>query len=662
MTKKSTADMSDLPTIAKEILAAARAEPGQVPSSLRLFLDRAGTGTDEVAALLAAVHESQILGARLRRRTAELEALFSTARELVRLQDVNDVLRRLVQRAHDLMGTDVTYLSEVEVGTQDLIVRHSVGTVTPEFRDLLVPAGYGLASRVVQTREPVWVSRYETMQLARRDSRIDAAVVAEGLVSFLGVPLAVGDEVLGALFACNRFPHESSPDEVLLLSAFADHAAAVLHSVRVLASAETATLRAEEAYQELEKHLSATELAGAVHEELTSAVISGGTVVDIVETLARSLDTRVWAIDENGRALHLSEEADLPSRTALDSALAQSRSSGHVASVHSDDRGWFVVAILGADRVLGAIVAEEQEGLPDDIARRTLERAAHVAALVSFKQEAVSAIRAERRARWLLMTLDGRDPSPDGGDPLVPSPKLLTGCAVVSIGGSRGTEASAIAERAVGDTGFVALHRDDRIIVAWTIPDVLDSTERLRRVLADNLREPQVTAVACVRDVAPNELPEIVDRASRDLSFLPALGVTGTTVSSDAFAPYHVLSPSDPETVGRFIDGLLGNVIAWDNHRDARLFETLLAYFEEGENRSVVAASLHIHKNTVQQRLERIQALLNGELSDPEFRFRLQAAVRLEHLRRTLRAGTTAASNAETVPARHRSRRPITQE
>ncbi|MFT4284492.1 MAG: GAF domain-containing protein, partial [Protaetiibacter sp.] len=183
-------------------------------------------------ALTAALAEN----ARLRRRAAELEALFSTARELVRLRDVEQVLRRLVERAHSLMGTDVTYLSEAEGDAGDLRVRYTAGTVTPEFRDLRVPAGYGLASMVVRTREPVRVPRYAAMSEAPHDAHIDAVVAAEGLVSFLGVPLAVGDEVLGALFACNRSPHEFTPEQVLLLSAFADHAAAVLHSARLLAA------------------------------------------------------------------------------------------------------------------------------------------------------------------------------------------------------------------------------------------------------------------------------------------------------------------------------------------------------------------------------------------------------------------------------------------
>jgi hypothetical protein len=52
---------------------------------------------------------------------------------------------------------------------------------------------------------------------------------------------------------------------------------------------------------------------------------------------------------------------------------------------------------------------------------------------------------------------------------------------------------------------------------------------------------------------------------------------------------------------------------------------------------------MHIHPNTVQQRLERVRALLRGDMNDPEFRFRLQSAVRLERLRRTVSASAQPA-------------------
>ncbi|MDF2990848.1 MAG: hypothetical protein K0S37_1362 [Microbacterium sp.] len=621
--------------LVREVVVATRAEPGGGMPALAQLLADADVAATDAEGLLASVREAQQLTARLRRRAAELEALFSTARELVRLQDVTDVLRRLVERAHELMGTDVTYLSEVDNERGDLRVRYSAGTVTPEFRDLVVPAGFGLASMVASTREPAWVREYARMGEAPHDPTIDAAVEREGLVSFLGVPLAVGDEVLGALFACNRFAHDFTPEQVLLLSAFADHAASVLHSARVLAESAAARARAEGAYRELENHVAATHVASSIHEELTAAVMSGGTVVDLVATVSDRLGRQVWALDETGRPLDAPSDR-LPARRALADAMRQSQTSGHAAALTADGRHWLVMVILGADRVLGAMIAEDGDAVTDAVARPTLERAAHVAALVSFKRDAVTAIRAERRARLLLGLLDA---APGGGladlppDPSADLSAPITACAVIDVRGRNGT--LPIAADAVGDDGLVA-QRGHHLIVAWTVTDGARATERVRRVLADQLREPEVTAVVGPDVDGVAQVRGAVDRATRDLRFLGPLGISGATVRSDAFAPYHALTSAEPETAARYVDDLLGRVREWDARRGTALLDTLAAYFDSGESRQGAAASLRVHSNTVQQRLERIWSLLDGDWTDPEFRFRVQAAVRLDRLRRTL--------------------------
>ncbi|WP_067195949.1 helix-turn-helix domain-containing protein [Microbacterium sp. XT11] len=618
--------------LVREVVAATQAEPGERVDALTRLLGQAGVDPEEVDELVASVRDSQQLTARLRRRTAELEALFSTARELVRLQDVTDVLRRLVERAHELMGTDVTYLSEVDNERGDLRVRYSAGTVTPEFRDLLVPAGFGLASLVATTREPAWVRQYASMADAPHDPAIDLAVEREGLVSFLGVPLAVGDEVLGALFACNRFAHDFTPDQVLLLSAFADHAAAVLHSARVLAESAAARAHAETAYRELERHLTATHLVSAIHEELTTAVVSGASLIDLVATVSDRLGRRVHAVDESGRPLDArAAPAGLPRRRALADAIRESRASGHAAIVRHDGRSWIIVAILGVDRVLGAMVAEEdpQRAPTDDIARPTLERAAHVAALVEFKRDAVSAIRAERRSRLLGSVLDG---TAEAASLSAEIDRPLRAAAVVDAGGRKG--ALVLAAEAVGDDGLVAL-RDGRLVIGWVHADAADATERVRRLLAES---PGTEATAVVGP-AVADLPGLrasVDRISRDLHFLRPLGITGASVRSDDFAPYHVLTSAEPDAVVRFVDALLGPVRDWDARRGTALVDTLCAYFDAGESKQATSAALRVHVNTVQQRLDRIWTLLDADPDDAEYRFRLQAAVRLEGLRRSL--------------------------
>ncbi len=570
---------------------------------------------------LGSVHGSY---ADLQRRTQELAALFSTARELVQLHDVDVVLQRLVERAHDLIGTDVTYLSEVTDDSGGMTVRYSVGTVTAPFRNLFVPAGKGLASKVVQARTPVWVSRYVEMSEAPHDPDIDAAVAAEGLVSFLGVPLVVGEEVLGALFACNRFTYDFTPDQVVLLSAFADHAAAVLNSARLLRRSEEAAHRAERAYAELEAHLADVERASVVHEQLTSVVVSGGGISDVAATLATALDRPVVVLDAQLRRLagHPLDHRSTPTGAATSDAVARSRSTGRCVDLTVGDVSWTVVALVGADSLLGAIAARADTTPFDAGERRMLERAAQIASLLSLKRDAVRAAEADRRSQVLADLLAGTDVALD---------RPVRGVAVLQLpdGGSTTTLPDVV--RLVADHGLFVV-RGRTLVVAWVEEDGPARTEQLRETLESRARQP-VAAVTASQPDSPAALSRVVERAASVLALLPSLGVEGVTVAADAYGPYLGMFSTDPQAASQFVDELLGPIIRWDQRRKTELVATLATYFGHAESGSATARAMHVHKNTVQQRLDRIQELTAGEWTDPEFRFRLQAAVRLHVLR-----------------------------
>jgi GAF domain-containing protein len=222
------------------LLETAAAERDADDTELRELLAGLDLPAAAAARLGDGVRQLRVGAERLRRRGQELSALFSSARELAQLRDVDKLLERLVERAHDLVGTDVTYLSEFDMRTRELRVRTTLGTVAPTFLGLRVPPGMGLASLVVERRQPCWTSSYTGMTQAPHDAQIDATVAAEGLVSLLGVPLLAGDEVIGVLFAANRVEHSFSPEEISLLSAFADHAAIVLQTARLLARTQEA--------------------------------------------------------------------------------------------------------------------------------------------------------------------------------------------------------------------------------------------------------------------------------------------------------------------------------------------------------------------------------------------------------------------------------------
>lgn len=270
---------SDLAGIIRALSDGVAVEQAEIRSAL--------AGDDDAsAALFDLAREVEAL----RQRSAELRAVMSSTRDLLAIPDADLLLQRIVDRAHELMEVDVTYLSVYDSERDELFVRAATGTISPRFLSMVVPAGVGLASLAVRTQHPQWVEDYASHDSVPHDPVVDSIVHEEQLRSLLGAPLVVNGVVLGVLFAASRRPHSFRPDEVALLSAFAGHAALVLHLAQLLRRATDAT--AEAAFRQRE-----AEWAATLHGELTRLVVFGHGAEAVVGALAEALGRAVTFID-----------------------------------------------------------------------------------------------------------------------------------------------------------------------------------------------------------------------------------------------------------------------------------------------------------------------------------------------------------------------------
>ncbi|URN10659.1 helix-turn-helix domain-containing protein [Actinomadura madurae] len=121
--------------------------------------------------------------------------------------------------------------------------------------------------------------------------------------------------------------------------------------------------------------------------------------------------------------------------------------------------------------------------------------------------------------------------------------------------------------------------------------------------------------------------------AQRCADALLALGRRGDGAGASELGFVGLLVGDDRDVAG-FLHGALGAVLEYDERRGTSLVQTLEAYFGTGGSLSRTAERLHIHVNTVSQRLERIARLLGDDWQTPERALELQLALRLHRLSR----------------------------
>lgn len=109
------------------------------------------------------------------------------------------------------------------------------------------------------------------------------------------------------------------------------------------------------------------------------------------------------------------------------------------------------------------------------------------------------------------------------------------------------------------------------------------------------------------------------------------LGRTGEGACVDELGfPAVVLG--NAQDVDGFVSAMLGPLLTYDARRGTHLVRTLRAYFGAGGSLIRAKDELHVHVNTVVQRLDRIQVLLGRDWNEPGRALELQPALGLHLL------------------------------
>lgn len=595
-----------------------------------------GRPADRIAALeeakeLALRVRSELEGRR--RREAELSALFETAHDLAGLRDLDAVLRAIVQRARSLLGTDVAYLSLNDPARGDTYMRVTEGSVAARFQQLRIGMGEGLGGLVAQTSRPYVTDDYFKDDRFQHTLPIDAGVRDEGLVAILGVPLTLGHHVIGVLFAADRRARVFEREQIALLGSFAALAAAAIDTANLLTETRSALTELERANEIIRDRSGVIERASDVHDRLAELVLRGGGVHDVSAAVSEILDGTV-------------EFAE----TAPAGALETSRSEGHAVR-HKDD---WIAAVAAGGELLGALVLRGHPGL-DPVDQRTLERAAMVTSLLLLARR--SASEAEQRVRGELLDdlLDARDRDPRllrerasrlqadlDATHVVLSARLDEPAADADQEAAARRRLWSAASHLAATRHGLAAARDGGTVLLLPLGAGGTATELARRTaghLTTAVHEAvTVGASAPVRALAdhPDAVAAAYEEGRRCLDALRLLGRSGDGAAAEDFGFLGLLLAGDRDIAG-FVDRTIGRVVAYDDRRGTDLLRTLDAYFASGMSPARTKDELHVHVNTVAQRLERVGRLLGEDWQSPARALEVQLALRLQRLTATPR-------------------------
>ncbi|NOZ00042.1 MAG: GAF domain-containing protein [Chloroflexi bacterium] len=199
------------------------------------------------------------------RRLTELEAISSASQAISTASNLPTLYSALHEQIRQTMGDFSFVLALYDMSSDTIRIPYmyedgQISSLDP------FPLGEGLSSILIRTRQPLMLVE----DTERRAVALGAKIVGRPAKSWLGVPLQVGGEVIGALIV-QDLEHERSFDEndLRFITALAGQVAGAIYNARLLDESRQRTVQLQTAAE------IARDISGSLHlDELLSNAVT----------------------------------------------------------------------------------------------------------------------------------------------------------------------------------------------------------------------------------------------------------------------------------------------------------------------------------------------------------------------------------------------------
>jgi len=540
--------------------------------------------------------------AELRRRAEELAVLNDLARRLAALHDTREVLDEVARQARRLLGVDVAYIMLLRADR--LRIEVVDGAMGSAMRGIELESGQGLGGQILATGRPLSSERYLADTGFPHGEGTDAAALSEQLGGILGVPLVAGDDTLGVLLAADRRPRAFGDRDVELLAGLAAHAALALRTADLFDRERAAAAELRSANEALHAVNESRQRASDLRDVLNDIVIRGEGLAAVVAALERSAGLSVEVRDHHGRTLAGGPTAEGGLVVPVD---LPSGHGGDLVAAPTDEADEEALRLLRIGATTVAVLMASERSVAEAELRT---RGEFVHALLSSDTDDASLLR---RARAIGVDLHA-----------------VTTVAVVDAEPVESAAAAAFAARLAAELGGWSAAHADQVVVL--LPAGVDQVRGTVTRLSGQDGVTPTTGLAA-GEGGPRGVRSAHEEARQTAALLLALGRAGSAATSDELGLYRSLfSSSGRAGLTTFISSTVGPLLAYDDEHQRDLAATLEAYLQQARHHARTCAALHIHPNTLYQRLDRVTEVLGPRWKEPDRALELQVALRLHRL------------------------------
>jgi len=180
------------------------------------------------SARLDLLDELKVKNRLLKRRIAEINALYKAGNSLSTTIEIKELLTQIIDLATKVIGAGTGSVMLLDTDKNMLRISASIGIKQEIIARTELPLGSSIAGTVAQTGKPVMIENIETDMEFKRKAKVQYESK-----SLLSVPLQVKGEIIGVINLTDKLEEDKFSDEDLkLLTALASQAAIAIDDAR----------------------------------------------------------------------------------------------------------------------------------------------------------------------------------------------------------------------------------------------------------------------------------------------------------------------------------------------------------------------------------------------------------------------------------------------
>lgn len=600
----------------------------------------------------------------LREKNLELAKLLEGIRSITASLEPEELLKKIISNALSVIsGTDAGLLHLYDPAIDRLVPKAAVGFDQEAIQHFRLKIGESIAGKVFQDGHArLYRSTPEAQKGMKDISRknyyyLNSAKKLSDLKGLLCVPISIGKERIGVL-VLHQFDQDTNLTEhhLELLQGFADQTAITIQNARLYSETKGALQRLEQLSKQLTKEHENMRSRKEIHQTLTRLSLQNKGTSAIVAALNRMIEKPVYLIDYLENKYHPEQRESALILNADESArLFSSRqhplfidvdSDGTTKFSISDTMGrYYVYPIFNHTVFLGCLVVDTFDGTLSDLDHIAIEQGGSVIALELVKKQGISSIYYKKTHEFFQEIL--QNPSSEmlpvkgkewGLDPAasyaVVLAKFTSHPDLQKLDAAVHRLVAKVKQQPDQSVRLVyGFHNHVTMLVSASSSNSLRPIEEMCRSLLKGW-EWKESFQLCIGIGTPysgiEQIRKSFDEAKKAADYLVSQHRSGIVLFSNLGINRLFVNQS-PDELEAFVHDIFRGLWA-DKKSGKELEKTLYTYMASNRSVKRTANMLHIHVNTLYQRLRKIESLLNIRFNNPEDVLKVQLACHLKEV------------------------------